>query len=582
MVSSCWSRNASSSRPLLVAILVLLAGRSVFAEGLIIVPADASIKTAGGKLAGQEGQEGGWNLWSNGEVGNLVNFAADGKYKVVVRAGGTPARGAGPAMAILVDGRQAATAPVNTKGFDDYVFDVNIAAGTRRFTVAFLNDIVVPDPKNPGSWLEDRNLFVGRVEIAAPAGAKDPTLGNFADWAKEAAIREEKTLAEAAKQIEQNRKGDAVVRVVGSDGKPLANATVAVDLLRHEFLFGCNIFGFDRFKTPAQNKLYKQRFAELFNFATVGFYWRWYEPKPGEPDYPYTDKVVAWCQAHDIRMKGHPLLWGTEAGIPTWSRGQPAPEFQRQRVTEIMQRYSGKITFWEVVNEPAHDNGVTIDQPYRWARQADPNAQLIVNDYQVLGDGCPQFFDLLTKAKAQGVPFDGIGIQAHEPVGMRFELDNVKKILDRYAALGKVLYITEFTPTSGGQPIVGSHVTGKWDEKAQEDWAVKFYRVCFAQAAMRGITWWDLCEEGSWQPGGGLLRKDLSPKPVYESLKKLIHQEWHTKAQGQTDADGKFAFRGFRGRYEVAVTAADKTAKVQFDLSGDRQGPATSCAVTLP
>jgi hypothetical protein len=82
--------------------------------------------------------------------------------------------------------------------------------------------------------------------------------------------------------------------------------------------------------------------------------------------------------------------------------------------------------------------------------------------------------------------------------------------------------------------------------------------------------------------GGGLLHKDLSPKPVYESLKKLIRQEWHTKAQGQTDAAGKFAFRGFRGRYEVTVAAGDKTTKVQFDLSGDWNGPATTCAVTLP
>jgi beta-glucanase (GH16 family)/GH35 family endo-1,4-beta-xylanase len=556
--------------------------RSALGGGLTIVPANASIKTAGSKLVGYKTQEGDWNLSSNGEVGELVNFAADGKYKVVVRAGGTPAKGVGPAMAIMVDGRQAATASVNTEGFADYTFDVSISAGTHRFTVAFLNDAVVPDPDSPKKWLEDRNLFLGRIAIAASSGGKDPTLGSFEDWAKEATKREEKTLADTARQIEQNRKGDAVVHVVDSTGKPIPNATVVVDLLRHEFLFGCNIFGFDHFKTPAKNELYKQRFSELFNYATLGFYWRWYAPEQGKPNYAYTDKVVGWCLEHNIRMKGHPLLWGTEAGIPTWSKGQPTPELQKRRVTEIMQRYSGKIMFWEVVNEPTHEESVTIDQPYRWARQADPKAQLIVNDYQVLGDGYPPFFELLTKAEAQGVPFDGIGIQAHEPLGMRFPLDSIKEILDRYATLGKALYITEFTPTSGGQPITGSHITGKWDEKAQEDWATKFYRVCFAQAAVKGITWWDLCEEGSWQPGGGLLHKDLTPKPVYESLKKLIHQEWHTKAQGQTDADGKFAFRGFHGNYEVTVTTGDKTAKVQFDLSGDHNGKMTTCTVTLP
>jgi len=34
-------------------------------------------------------------------------------------------------------------------------------------------------------------------------------------------------------------------------------------------------------------------------------------------------------------------------------------------------------------------------------------------------------------------------------------------------------------------------------------------------------------------------------KPVYEQLKRLIHQEWETTLQGTTDRDGRFTFRGF-------------------------------------
>jgi len=47
---------------------------------------------------------------------------------------------------------------------------------------------------------------------------------------------------------------------------------------------------------------------------------------------------------------------------------------QKQRVTEIVQRFSGKIGLWEVVNEPSHCRGVKIDEPYRWAREADSKA----------------------------------------------------------------------------------------------------------------------------------------------------------------------------------------------------------------
>jgi GH35 family endo-1,4-beta-xylanase len=471
---------------------------------------------------------------------------------------------------------------VDKKVFADYVFEANISPGVHRLTVAFLNDAAVPDPNDPKRWLEDRNLYVNRVEIQPPPGGPEPVLSKAEEWAREALKAEEKTVEETDKQIERNRKADAAVRVVDAGGKPVAGAQVTAELVRHEFLFGCNIYMFDRFKSPAENDLYKKRFAELFNYATVGFYWRWYEPKRGQPGYDYTDKVVAWCLQQGITMKGHPLLWGEESGIPTWSKGQPDANVQKQRVTDILGRYGGKITLWEVVNEPAHLAEPKIDEPYRWARQADPNACLIVNDYQVLADGCPAFLALLKKAKADGVPFDGIGIQAHEPRTMRFPLDRVREIFDQYAALGKDLYITEFSPTSAGEPITGSPVTGKWDEKAQEDYAVKFYRVCFAHPAVKGITWWDLCDQGSWLPGGGMLRKDLSPKPVYNSLMKLIHEDWRTKAQGRTDGEGQFAFRGFAGQYEVTVKVGEKTAKGRLDLHGGSGGgkPAT-CQVTL-
>ena len=114
------------------------------------------------------------------------------------------------------------------------------------------------------------------------------------------------------------------------------------------------------------------------------------------------------------------------------------------------------------------------------------------NDYHVLADGAPGFFRLLTQAIQDGVPFDGIGIQAHEPHTMRFPLRQVQTILDRYATLGKELRIPEFTPASGGDPITESHVEGVWDEAAQADYAVKFYRVTVARTRSNGVivTWY--------------------------------------------------------------------------------------------
>jgi len=533
------------------AFLIVPAG----AGALTIDAGKAAIHTAGAAMTG------GWNLHSNGEVGDYVRAEKDGDYEIVIRAYGSPCKSVWPLAEVRVDGNPRVSVTVGSKEFADYTLKLSLSAGPHTVTVAFTNDAMEGG--------EDRNLYIARFDLRPLAGAKELAAGKPADVASAAEDREKAALDLAAKSIEANRKAAASIRVIDAAGKPVAGATVKADLARHEFLFGCNIYMFDRFKTAAENAAYKQRFADLFNYATTGFYWKSYEPDRGKPDYAYTDKVVAWASEQHIRLKGHPLLWGDAAGVPRWSNGQPSADVQKARVEEIMRRYAGRIEFWEVVNEPSHQAGVKIDQPYRWAREADPKATLIVNDYDVMASGRPQFFDLLEKAKAAGVPFDGIGIQAHEPRAERFPLDRVQHILDHYATLGKPLHITEFTPASGGERITGSHRQGVWDEAAQAEYAERFYRVAFGHPTVAGITWWDLCDNGAWLKGGGMLRADLSPKPVYDALMRVIHTEWHTSVEGKTDAQGALALRGFRGEYRVEIEIAGRKVAGEYRLTKD-------------
>lgn len=544
-------------RILLAAVFAgLFMGPAALAAAALEIPAEkAAIRTEGGPYPG-----GGWNLWSNGRVEQPIQIPQTGKYQVVVQAWGSSAGGIWPEMALLIDGQIKKTVSV-TSDPKDYRLEMELTAEIHEIAVAFLNDAVIGK--------EDRNLYLKKITIISPPGTSEPTLVSQQEQAAAMEERERRILASTDAAIEKYRKADAQIQVVDNAGQPAAGKKVILEQLSHDFLFGCNIYMFDHFKDEAQNKAYKDRFAALFNYATVGFYWRWYEPEQGKPNYEYTDKVVKWCQEHGIRMKGHPLLWGDSAGIPPWSEGQPPPEIQRRRVEDIMKRYQGRIEFWEVVNEPSHLAEPKIDDPYRWAHETNPHAYLIVNDYQVLADGAPHFFQLLTQAKQRGVPFDGIGIQAHEPRSMRFPLDRVQKTLTQYASLNKELHITEFTPASGGQRITSSHRQGVWDEAAQADYAVKFYRVCFAQPSLRAITWWDLCDQGSWLPGGGMLRSDLSPKPVYEQLQRLIHQEWKTRLTATTDAAGHVDFRGFLGTYRLTIETSAGKESQEFHLQKD-------------
>ena len=87
---------------------VLIAFSAAPAGAPLVMQAErAAIRTEGGPLAG-----GGWNLWSNGRVGQPVRIAAAGTHQITVRAWGSPAAGVWPEMALVVDG------PGALSGFD--------------------------------------------------------------------------------------------------------------------------------------------------------------------------------------------------------------------------------------------------------------------------------------------------------------------------------------------------------------------------------------------------------------------------------------------------------------------------------
>ncbi|MCP3955990.1 MAG: hypothetical protein GY697_27815 [Desulfobacterales bacterium] len=430
---------------------------------------DATVKTTGGK------QHGTWNLWTNGKIGEFIQFNHSGHYLLQIQAKGSLARKAGPKMVIKLDSTPHAETYVNSSRFRKYTFPLQAGKGIYHLTIEFTNDLLTET--------EDRNLYIKKIAITPLEHQDDPVLSDAKSWAQQYGKRqvslETQILAQAEKSIKKIRQED--VRIIVTDdatGKPVPGIELRAVQQNHTFLFGCNIHRFNRFRTDEENVLYKKRFVELFNYATTGFYWASYEHIKGRPTYRHTDEIVHWCQSNDIRVKGHALLWDHPHGIPKWAGTTPPPEhIQKKRVMDIVRRYSEAIDFWEVVNESGNLPDLELDRPYRWARTINPNAALIVNDFGVFIDNHFNFKSLLQQAILRGVPFDAVGFQAHEPTTMRFPLPTVWKTLESYAKLGKKIHITEFTPTSAGQDITGSHIQGIWDEKHQADYAEKFYTL---------------------------------------------------------------------------------------------------------
>ena len=351
-------------------------------------------------------------------------------------------------------------------------------------------------------------------------------------------------LEEARAEIPKVRAGDLTVKVVGADGRPVAGVRVSVEMVRHQFLFGCNIFMWGRAGSPADEAAYEDRFAALFNFATLPFYWSGYEPRRGEPAHESREKIARWCKEKGIVAKGHPLVWNHGASAPRWLPKDPAEvrKLSLARTADCVARFKGLVDTWDVVNEAVDpwrfENPVTealraagvtemVLESFAAARAASPGARLLINDYRV----DPPYAELLGKLRKDGRPvFDAIGIQSHMHDGA-WPSARIRDVCGRLARLGVPLHFTETTIVSGKRLGPGE----SWGpsepelEERQAREVARFYTVVFAQPAVEALTWWDFADRGAWQgAAAGFLRKDLSPKPAYEALRRLVRGEWWT------------------------------------------------------
>jgi len=434
---------------------------------------------------------------------------------------------------------------------------------------------------------------MNRRQFLKTGGAAAALLVSVPAWCAETAKQKPgdgEILTEAGSRIENCRKGEGVIAVRNANGDPVAGVKVTIEQVSHDFLFGCNLFMFAHCGNADREEKYRQQFAALLNYCTLGFYWASYEGERGKPNYDYTDSVVAWTRAHSITAKGHPLVWDHPAGAPRWlpDDKQEILQLSNARVREIVSRYKDRINVWDVVNEATHlpdkanktkmaELGLTmgpaqyVSEPLKVARAANPHALLLVNDYRT----DQPYFELLKKLQENGhYLFDVIGIQSHMHESV-WPLHQVWDICDTYSKLSRPIHFTETTIVSG--PRNGSAWGGTTPEAeaSQAEKTVNFYRALFGHPAVQGITWWDFSDLGAWQgAAAGWLRKDMSPKPVYERLMSLIKGEWWTKVDAQTDSGGKFTTRAFYGTHRLTVqppNAAPLTRAVHWQLGQPNQ-----------
>jgi len=267
--------------------------------------------------------------------------------------------------------------------------------------------------------------------------------------------------------------------------------------------------------------------------------WQLVEPRRGDFAYAAADSLVQFAIEHNQRVRGHTLVWHNQ--LPTWlTQGSfsdaEVTDILHAHVTDEVSHFRGQIYAWDVVNEPFNDDGTWRDSLWfraigpdyvaralTWAHEADPDARLYINDYNVesINPKSDALHALARDLLARGVPLHGIGIQSHLALQDPFPT-TLEQNLQRFGDLGLDVAITE-ADVRIALPVTPVKLAG------QAEYFSRTLSACLAVQACVSYTVWGFSDAHSWIPswfdGQGaatLFDEQLHPKLAYGALAELL------------------------------------------------------------
>lgn len=285
----------------------------------------------------------------------------------------------------------------------------------------------------------------------------------------------------------------------------------------------------------------------------------------GRFNFTMADALVAFAATNKLKVCGHTLVWAKDERTPPWLFRDGTNTVSRELLLQRMKRhidavagrYRGQLISWDVVNE-ALDDGTNFIRPSKWlsiggeefiakafefAHAADPDALLILNDYNVEQPfKREKLLRLLRALKDAKAPIHAVGIQGH------YELDavpyeQIEATIKAIHDLGLQVAITECDIDAiprgrwwadGGKhreeiAKINPYTNGCPADVLQrqaEQYGKLFEIFQRHQGAIARVTFWDLHDGRSWlnhfpweRTNHPLLfDRDAEPKPAYRAV----------------------------------------------------------------
>jgi len=278
------------------------------------------------------------------------------------------------------------------------------------------------------------------------------------------------------------------------------------------------------------------------------------------------DKYVEFGEKNGMFIIGHCLVWHSQ--VPRWvfqdAEGKPldrAALLQRMRdhIHTVVGRYKGRVHGWDVVNEALNEDGTLrksqwlniigedyIARAFEFAQEADPQAELYYNDYNLeYEDKRKGAVELVKKLQQQGIKVTAIGTQSHDKLD-RPSAQQHEDTIKAFKELGVKVAVTELDvdvlPAVTRQPTADVSVRAQASTESNpytaglpdemEKALSKRYAEIFAvflkhKDAITRVTFWGVTDRDSWLnnfPAPGrtnyplLFDREYKPKPAFDAV----------------------------------------------------------------